>query len=131
MQNNPIKILLADDDATIRKLFGKRLSMMGHEIVGEAVNGQEAVDLFKKLRPDILLLDINMPVKNGVVALREIMDEFHDACVIMFTSFQDMELVEDCITAGAVNYISKDGHDGKIKEVIESAWRDFNKGNQK
>lgn len=131
MQNYPIKILLADDDVTIRKLFGKRLSAMGHEIVGEAANGQEAVDLFRKSRPDVLLLDINMPVKNGVVALREIMDEFPDACVIMATSFQDVELVEDCITAGAANYISKDSPKEKIKEVIEDTWSDFNKGNQK
>lgn len=73
---------------------------------------------FLKTRPDLLLMDINMPEKTGDEALIEIIEEFPDACVIMMTSVSDIETVQQCIEKGASHYIRKDTPIDQIKEII-------------
>ena len=121
---NPQKprILLADDEIHLRMLMKKVMTSMNCEIVGEAKNGMEAVELYKKEKPDLLLLDINMPVKTGEEALKEIVEEFPDAFIIMLTSFADMESVENCLNLGASNYIRKDTPLDEIKKIIKETW---------
>jgi len=97
---------------------------MGYELVGEAANGMEAVDRFRSLRPDITLLDINMPVKTGLEALKEIMAMDPSACVVMLTSLSDRETIEECLTLGASNYIRKDTPLPQIKALIAETWED-------
>ena len=80
------KVLIADDEAHVRALMKRIVLSLGCKIVGEATNGVETVELFKKEKPDLLLLDINMPLKNGEEVLEAIMGEFPDAGVIMMTS---------------------------------------------
>lgn len=120
-----LKVLLSDDDTSMRLLIKTVVKSMGHELVGEAKNGQEAVDMYRELKPDILLLDINMPVKNGEEALKEIMSEFPDAFVIMLTSFKEKDSIEDCFKFGAANYIPKDTPRKEMKIRIEETWTKF------
>lgn len=119
------RVILADDEIFVRAFMKKVMMGMKCEIVGEAKNGQEAVDLFREKKPDLLLLDINMPVKTGEEALREISREFPEAFVIMLTSLTDMESVENCLNFGAANYIRKDTPVGEMKKIIKETWVTF------
>lgn len=112
------KILVADDEFHMRMMISSLIKTMNIEVAGEAMNGAEAVSMYRKTMPDLTLLDINMPVKTGEEALREIMAEFPDARVIMLTSVADMQTVEACLNAGARNFIRKDSPLSEIKEAI-------------
>lgn len=120
------KVLLADDDEPQRQLMKKLMADMGFEIGGEAVDGQEAVDLYRKIRPDLLLMDLNMPQKNGEAALEEIMHEFPGSLVIMTTSM-GRRAIEDCLIIGAASYINKGSRLEEIKESIMETWEEFHK----
>ncbi len=122
------RVLLADDETHLRILMKTVMTSMNCEIAGEAKNGVEAVELFKIEKPDLLLLDINMPEKTGEEALKEIIGEFPDAFVIMLTSLADMESVERCLTLGAANYIRKDTPLEEIKKTIKDTWALVKKG---
>ena len=119
------RIVIADDEMHIRVLIRKALTSMNYTVVGEATNGNEAVDLFKKERPDLILLDINMPFKSGQEALKEIIAESPDTLAIMLTSVSDMESVEKCIAAGATGYIRKDTPLAEIKSMISEVWQTY------
>lgn len=125
------RVVLADDEGHSRRLIKAVMTSMKCEVVGEATNGQEAIDLFKDEMPDLLLLDINMPVKTGEEALREIIDHYPDAFVIMLTSVADMESVEQCINIGAANYIRKDTPVQEIKSIIKETWQAFRQKQKK
>ena len=118
-----VNVLVADDENHIRLLFRSIFTAMGAKIVGEAQNGQMAAEMFRTRRPDLMLLDVNMPVQDGISALEEIMAGFPDAFVIMLTSVVDRETVERCLYLGASGYILKDTPIAEIKEMIQEAWR--------
>ena len=101
------KCLIADDSEFARKNAGKLVSMLGGEVIGEASNGLETVELYFKLHPDILLLDITMPELDGVEALRKIMEKDKDAKVVMISSLGHKEMVWKSLCIGAKHYITK------------------------
>jgi two-component system chemotaxis response regulator CheY len=98
---------------------------MNCDVVAEAMTGEAVMALFRQHRPNLLLLDVNMPVKTGDEVLGEILSEFPDAFVIMLTSVTDMESIERCIALGAANYIRKDTPVAEIKTLIKETWADF------
>ena len=102
------KVLLTDDEAHIRKFIGLVLKRLGSPVIIEAANGQEAVSLYEKHKPDLVLLDVNMPLMDGVQALTQIMQKDSDALVIMLTSLTNRQTVEQCAALGALDYIRKD-----------------------
>ncbi len=114
-------VLLADDELHIRMMLSTLLRNMGLDVVGEAVNGEDAVRRYRETQPYLLLMDINMPVKTGEEALREIVGEFPEARVILLTSMADLKTVETCLEAGAFNYIRKDSPLEKIQEAVREA----------
>jgi two-component system, chemotaxis family, chemotaxis protein CheY len=116
------RVILADDESHIREYLKAILVSMKCEVVGEAENGQEAVELYKSNKPDLIFLDVNMPLKTGDEALQEIMQEDSNAFVIMLTSVADMETVKDCIGKGAANYILKDTPRKEMMEMIKETW---------
>ena len=113
-----IRVLVADDQIFIRALTKRLLMSMGCKVVGEACNGQEAVNFFFQEKPDLLLLDLKMPQKNGDQVLEEIISVCPDAYVVMFTSISDSDIVHKCIRLGAVNYIRKDVPAEKLKKSL-------------
>lgn len=115
-------VLIADDFKIIRMGIRKILAALQYPVIGEATNGQEAVDLYKKLKPDLLLLDVNMPVKNGDQALAEIMAHDPDAFVIILTSISDVNTVRKLVDLGAANYIRKDVPGNEILKMIQQTW---------
>ena len=102
------KILLVDDEAHIRIFVSLILKSLGDPIIAEASNGEEAVAAFQKDKPDIVLLDVNMPHMDGIQTLRKLKEIDPDCVVIMLTSLANRETVERALELGAVNYIRKD-----------------------
>ena len=130
-QRGKPKVLIADDEMHIRLLLKTVLTKMNCEIVGEATNGPDAIDIFNKEKPHLLLLDINMPIKKGDQVLEEIMAKHPDAFVIMLTCVVDMKIVEKCIGLGAANYIRKDTPIEEIKKIIKETWQTFRQKTEK
>ncbi len=117
-----IRILLVDDQALFREGLHTLLSVHDDlEVVGEASNGQEAIDAVEKLGPDVVLMDLRMPVLNGVAATRQITESAANSRVIVLTTFDDDEYIFDGLRAGAVGYLLKDVPSAKLVEAIRAA----------
>lgn len=114
------RVVVAEDEALNRMDIVESLASAGYEVVGEAANGQEAVDLVKKTRPDVVVMDIKMPVKDGITAAREINEEFI-APVVMLTAFSQKDLVAEAVDAGVMAYLVKPFVPGKLFPTIEVA----------
>lgn len=106
---SPIRVLTADDHPLIRAGLVTFLATEPElEIIAEAENGEEALEKYRRLRPDIVLMDLSMPVMDGVAATRAILDEFPDARVIVLTTYQGDEDIHRALDAGAMGYLLKD-----------------------
>jgi DNA-binding NarL/FixJ family response regulator len=114
-----IRILVADDHLVyrigIRSLIG---SEPGFEMVGEASDGMEAIELYRRLCPDVLLLDLRMPQKGGIEVVQIIRREFSDARILIVTSYQTEEEIFQVLEAGALGYILKDLGRESLMEAI-------------
>jgi len=119
-----IRLLLVDDQSLFRE--GLRTLLSLHEdlqVVGEAGNGLEALAAAASLQPDVVLMDLRMPVLDGVTATRRLLAAHPAARVIVVTTFDDDELVFDGLRAGAVGYLLKDVSSAKLVEAIRAAAR--------
>jgi len=105
--SSQLRVLVVDDEKLMRDAIKVMLQGLEANVVGEADNGKKAIVAFDKHNPDITFLDISMPVKNGVDALREILAKDPSAVVIMLTAHSDISVAESCIHLGARDYISK------------------------
>lgn len=117
-----MRVMVVDDEDHVRKLITTVIKTLNCDIVGEASNGKEAVSLFRTLKPNMLLLDINMPLKSGKEALADIKKKYPNAFIIMLTSLADKETVEDCIELGASGFIRKDLPLDEMRDVIKKTW---------
>lgn len=121
---NPIQILLVDDQALFREGLRTILSVRSDlEVIGEAANGQEALQLAHTLHPAVILMDLRMPVLDGVAATRRLSAELPQCRVIVLTTFDDDEYVFEGLRAGAVGYLLKDVPSEKLVEAIRTAAR--------
>ena len=119
-----IRILLVDDQALFREGLHTLLSVHADlEVVGEANNGQEAVQKTAELNPDVILMDLRMPILNGVAATRRITAQHPDVRVIVLTTFDDDEDIFEGLRAGAIGYLLKDVPSPKLVEAIRAAAR--------
>ncbi|MCA9872325.1 MAG: response regulator transcription factor [Anaerolineales bacterium] len=117
-----IRTLLVDDQALFREGLRTLLSVWPDlEVVGEAGNGQEALDLAPQVRPDVVLMDLRMPVLDGVAATRRLLEAMPQVKVIVLTTFDDDDHVFDGLRAGAVGYLLKDVPSEKLVEAIRAA----------
>ena len=118
------RVLVVDDSATMRKIISQQLKSEAYEVCGEAADGEEAFQLYKELEPDVVTLDINMPVVDGIAALKNILDYDKAAKVVMLTSEGQKQTVVDAITMGAKGYVVKPPNKAKVcakvKSVLES-----------
>jgi two-component system chemotaxis response regulator CheY len=115
------RILVVDDAMFIRHIIGDLLTQHGHEVVGEASNGIEAVAQYRELRPDVTTLDITMPELDGISALREILAEDPAAKVIMCSALKEKPKVLEALQAGARDYILKPVKPERVLEAVENA----------
>lgn len=122
--NARVRILIVDDQALFREGLHTLLSVQpDFEVVGEAGNGEEALRLAATLRPNVVLMDLRMPVLDGVSATRRLHQLLPECRVIVLTTFDDDELVFDGLRAGAAGYLLKDVSSEKLFEAIRAAAR--------
>ena len=115
------RVLVVDDAAFMRKMVGDALVKGGHEVIGEAGNGVEAVEQFQALRPDLMTLDITMPEKDGLAALKEIIAFDPGARVIMCSALGQESKVLESIKAGAKDFVVKPFQPDRVIEAVGKA----------
>lgn len=122
-QANAIRVLIVDDHAMVRKgLITYMKNMPDILVVGEARDGKDAVTFCGQLQPDIVLMDLVMPELNGVAATRQIHTRWPHIQVIALTSFQEKEMVQDALQAGAISYLLKNVSGDELADAIRAAW---------
>jgi two-component system chemotaxis response regulator CheY len=112
------KILLVDDEAHIRKFVSLILKQIGQPVIKEAVNGEDALAAYQAEKPDMVLLDVNMPRMDGMETLRKLKQIDPDCVVIMLTSLANRESVERALELGAASYIRKDTPKDEIAQAL-------------
>lgn len=121
--SDKIRVLLADDHDVVRRGLQALIeSEEDMEVVGTAANGEEAVQRAAIYRPDVILLDMKMPIKNGLEALMEIKAQNPDARVMMLTSFSDGAIIFAAIKAGALGYLLKDSQGHELMQAIRHTY---------
>jgi AmiR/NasT family two-component response regulator len=116
----PRRVLIAEDEALIRLDLSEMLAEEGFEVVGQAVDGEQAVAMAMELRPDLVILDVKMPKKDGIDAASEIVAE-QIAPVVILTAFSQRELIERARDAGAMAYLVKPFSKSDLLPAIELA----------
>ena len=120
----PIRVLLADDHRLFRQGIRQICEILGgFEVVGEAENGQEAVEAARKLQPDIILMDINMPLLDGVQATSVITRNNPGTRVIVLTMYRQDQYVFEAIKAGARGYLLKDADEQELLDTVHAVYR--------
>ena len=112
------RVMIADDEESVRDVLRDMLEAGKHKVVAESVNGIDTLEKFDSAKPDVLFLDIAMPKKDGMETLIDLMKNNPKAKVIMITAHDDMELIENCIKAGALAYITKPFNTDEILQAV-------------
>ena len=112
------KVLLVDDEAHIRKYVGLILKSLGGPTIVEAANGREAIEVYQRENPDLVLLDVNMPQMDGIETLKRLKEIDPEVVAIMLTSLANRQTIEQAAELGAVNYIRKDTPKDEIAKAL-------------
>jgi len=112
-------ILIADDSDAIRLVLRDILEIGEHTVVGEAIDGAEAIEKFFELKPDMLLLDLAMPKKDGLTVIQEIIAVEPNANIILITAAGNMKIIDKCLSGGAKSYIPKPFEFEQVLKVIK------------
>ncbi|MEO6613404.1 MAG: response regulator transcription factor [Chitinophagaceae bacterium] len=124
MYRSPIKVMIADDHEIYRDGLRMMISREAEiELVGEAENGREVVEMARELHPEIILMDIVMPVNDGIFATRQLKEEMPGINVIALSMFNEDNLVVDMLDAGATGYLLKNADKKEIMEAIRSVYK--------
>lgn len=113
------RILIVDDAAFMRVMLKDILSKNGYEVIGEAVNGADAVEKYQELMPDIVTMDITMPEKDGITAVKEIRAFHPQANVIMCSAMGQQPMVLEAIQAGAKDFVVKPFQADRVMDSIK------------
>ena len=115
------RILITDDALFMRVTLKNILVQNGYEVVGEAANGQESVEMYERLRPDLVTMDITMPEMDGLAALRAIRESDPQARVVMCTAMGQKSVLIEAIQAGAKEFIVKPFQAARVLEALDKA----------
>jgi response regulator NasT len=118
--SSPRRVLIAEDEALIRMDLKEMLEEEGYQVIGEAADGQQAIDLAREHKPDVVILDVKMPVLDGISAAEQIVAD-SIAPVVMLTAFSQRDLVERAVNAGAMAYVVKPFGKADLLPTIEIA----------
>ena len=112
--------MIADDSDAIRLVLKDILSIGKHEVLTEAADGAEAVNFYQEHTPDVLLLDLAMPKKDGLTVVKEVMQIDPNAKIILITASDDQKIIGQCLESGAISYISKPfDFNGVLKAITD------------
>jgi two-component system chemotaxis response regulator CheY len=123
MEINAFKVMVVDDSPIVTRKICMMMEMLGYLVVKTAENGLEAIAGYRECRPDLVTMDITMPVMDGIEATRNIRREFPYATIIMVTSHGQEKMVFDALRAGAKGYVLKPFQQQRLVTVIEKACR--------
>lgn len=123
-QSRPLRVLIAEDEALIRLDLREMLRDEGYEVVGEARDGQEAIDLAESLQPDVIILDVKMPRMDGLTAA-EVIGERRIAPMVVLSAFSQRDLVGRALKAGVMTYLTKPFAQADLAPAIETAYARF------
>ena len=112
------KIIVADDASFMRLMLKTLFQTAGYEVVAEAENGRDAIDKYEQYQPDLMTMDITMPVMDGIQAVREIISQFPHAKILMCSAMGQQQMVMDAIKAGAKGFIVKPFQTDKVLEQV-------------
>jgi len=112
-------VLVVDDTLFMRVAISNMFTEWGYEVVGKAVNGKEAVAMYRELQPDLVTMDVTMPVMTGIAAVKKIIPEFPDAKIIMVTALGQQKLIVEAIESGAKDFITKPFEPERLKAVAD------------
>jgi two-component system chemotaxis response regulator CheY len=115
------KVLIVDDAAFMRMMIKDMISENGYQVAGEAANGEEAVQMYQELKPDIVTMDITMPEKDGITAVKEIMAADSNARIIMCSAMGQQGLVKEAIQAGARDFLVKPFQPERVIQALNKA----------
>lgn len=120
--SDPVRVLLVDDHALVRAGLAALIDAADDlVVVGEAANGEQAVDLAVRTEPDVVLMDLSMPGMDGIAATKEVLAQRPDTQVLVLTSFSDRARVRDALAAGAIGYLLKDCTPEEVLAGIKAA----------
>jgi len=111
-------IMIVDDSIIIRKALKKILINLGHEVIAEVSNGREAVYQYAVSQPEIVTMDISMPIMDGINAVMEIMEDYSQAKIVMISAINQKHLVFEALQAGAKHYIVKPFDENIVKDTM-------------
>ncbi len=118
-----IRLLLADDQSLVREGLSSLLNARANlEVVGQAENGRQAIELVRSLRPDVVLMDVRMPVMDGVAATKALQAEFPEIKVLILTTFADDDYLDRALRYGARGYLLKDAPAGELAAAIQAVF---------
>jgi DNA-binding NarL/FixJ family response regulator len=122
MTDHPIRVLLVDDHEMVRRGLGVFIQSFDDlDLVGEAVNGKEALDFLAAASADVILMDIMMPVMDGIETIREIQTRWPEIKILAMTSFEEESLVKDAISSGAIGFLMKNVSIDELAAAIRNA----------
>ncbi len=119
-----LRVLIADDEAVIRMGLKSLVTSLGHQVIDTAANGNDALEKTKRLKPDLLLLDIKMPGLDGMVVAETLAAEM-PLPIVMLTAFSEKSLIERAANAAVMGYLVKPIHESKLGPMIEIAMTRF------
>ena len=123
MEMDALRVLVVDDSPIISRKICMMMDQIGYRVVKTAANGVEAIAAYKECWPDVVTMDITMPLMDGIEATRKIIQMYPEATIVMVTSHGQEKMVFDALKAGAKGYVLKPFQPKKIFEVIEKACR--------
>ena len=113
------RVLLVDDAKASRMIVGKIVKKLGHEVVGEAQNGELGFEAYKELKPDIVLSDVEMPVLDGHGMVAKIIEYDSDASVAMVTSVVNAQFIQKLMSVGAMDAVKKPVNEAKLQKIFD------------
>ncbi|MBP2664811.1 MAG: cheY 2 [Firmicutes bacterium] len=113
------RVLVCDDSAFMRMMVKNLLIGMGHEIVAEAGDGKQAVQLYRQFKPDLVTMDITMPVMDGIQAVKHIHEEDPLARIVMVTAIGQKSIISDALKAGASGFVIKPFDPEQVQETVK------------
>lgn len=119
-QSKILRVVIADDEAVIRMGLKQMVTVLGHRVVATAANGDDALKTVKQLKPDLLLLDIKMPGRDGL-GVAEILATEMPLPIVMLTAYSERSLVEQAVNASVMGYLVKPIHESKLGPMIDLA----------
>ncbi len=121
-----LNVLIVDDSLIIRKNVRKYVTTLGHNVAGEAQNGAQAIEACRKLKPELITMDITMPDMDGITAVKSIREFDKDVNIIMVTSHGQEEMIVSSLKAGAKGYILKPVSEEKLAKSIATIYKNEN-----